>query len=76
MIDRTTKTGITEYHYLDFDPARLVDALQEVMRRVPDCTIGRSAHGTGNLCVYDNRGEYVGVIDLNRGLNHWDIEEL
>lgn len=65
-IDRETKTGITDYHHLDFDPALVVEALQTCMERVPGCTVGRSANGIGNLCVYDNEGAYVGVIELHR----------
>lgn len=43
----------------------LVTALQQVAERVPGATLCRSGNGTGNLCIFNAAGTYVGVIELH-----------
>jgi hypothetical protein len=54
-----------EYHYQPFDPDALITVISETRTQFPNCTVGRSGNGTGNLCVYDRDNYYVGVIELH-----------
>lgn len=54
-----------DYSHRLFDPALLIDVIQLVRQLFPGCSVGRALNTIGNLCVYDSRGEYVGVIELH-----------
>lgn len=54
-----------DYHYQPFHLAPLIEILNRCLTQFPGCTVGRSGNDTGNLCVYDYDGEYVGVVQLH-----------
>lgn len=54
-----------DYHHKPFDATALVQVLLHTLHTFPNCTVGRAGNGVGDLCIYDKRGIYVGVIGVH-----------